>query len=49
MSIESDIYVFIRMSFVLVEFFISGLMVCANGGYLSFIYGGNLGVLSYNI
>ena len=27
----------------------SGLMVCANGGYLSFIYGGNLGVLSYNI
>ena len=24
-------------------------MVCANGGYLRFIYGGNLGVLSYNM
>ena len=28
---------------------ISGFMVYANGGYLRFIHGGNLGILSYNM
>ena len=49
MSIGSDIYVFICMDFVLVELFDEWVMVCANDDYLRFIYGGNLGVLSYNM
>ena len=49
MSLRSDIYVFICMAFVLVELFDEWVCGCANGGYLRFIYVGNLGVLSYNM
>ena len=50
MSIAIDIYVFVCMSFVMVELFDGWVsMVCANDDYLRFIYGGNLGVLSYNM
>ena len=49
MSFESDIYVFIYMDCVLVELIDKWVYGCASGGYLRFIYVGNLGVLSYNI
>ena len=31
------------------NYLMSGFIVCANDDFLRFIYGGNLGVLSYNM
>ena len=31
------------------NYLMSGFMVCAYDDYIRFIYGGNLGVLSYNM
>ena len=49
MSIGTNIYVFICMGFTLVELFDEWVYGCINGGYLRFICGGNLDVLSYNM
>ena len=48
MKFGSDILVFICMVFVLVDLFDECVYGCINGGYLRFISGGNLDVLSYN-
>ena len=39
-SIESDIYVFLCMGFVLVELFDEWVLFCAIDDYLRFMYGG---------
>ena len=44
MSIRNDIYVFLCMCFVLVDFFDEWVYSFYNGGYLS---GENLGVLAF--
>ena len=49
MSFGSDIHVFICIGFALVESFDEWVYDFYNGGYLRLIYGGNLGILSYNL
>ena len=49
MKFGSDILVFICMCFVLVDLFDEWVYGCINGGYLRFICGANLDVLSYNM
>ena len=45
----SDNLVFMYMGFDFVDLFDEWVYDFTNGGYQRFIYGGNLGVLSYNM
>ena len=45
----SDNLVFMYMGFDFVDLFDMWVYDFTNGGYQRFIYGGNLGVLSYNM